>query len=1169
MFVPMTKFPKTLCLAIFVLACAAIVPAMAQTVTYTNGEIYNAPNIDTDSYDTVYFVITDASLHSYPRNLSGGGFVDYTGKSVNYYLKLTGDNTAFTGTMNVHNSDANTGLYFASTNAGFSQGTLVLGDKCYVRTAMSTDAIVSIGALEGTGFIRNDESSGHTITYQLGGANKDATFSGQIMNTYRSNVDDYPTAIEKVGTGTQVLAGNNTYSAGTTITEGTLKLSGAGTLGSGKVVNNATLEFAHDTKQTVSNAISGTGTIKKTGAGELVLNDASGFKGEVKVTDGTLTITKSGGTGTFSKESVVTVEGSSAVLSGSGTVLGYGTGSVSRLNLNNGGSLNVTSGHITLGCVMYLNDGKFTITNPDDQGDSYGSFIIDNGIHVTGGTANVIDVNRVSIRNDDHTESGGLFDVAEGAMLTVNAVVFDSAIASDKRPNVVKTGKGVLVFSAANTYSKDTVIQAGTLKLTGNGTLGSATTDITVTSSDEKMYATLELAQESGEINFTRNVKSNYYSNAATGGTQTGRLIKSGAATLNFSGNISSTGFETTAGVTNFGTEAAPNANALRLGYLRVDNGATVNYNGTETGSMTILGGGISFVGKQGNGTWNINSGSIKTETTSGNAANLKLYIGGEANADNASVGTVNIASGVTYAAGSQEIQVGSWGTGNLNIYGTMTTSALLRLAEHSGGSSGTITVYDGGSLTSNSNLFVGSYGDGLVDVKNGGSVTAKGSVTVGSYGDGEILVESGGRFESTVNMKLAAHTTNTGTITVQNGGYLKSLDIQVGSWGDGIVNNYGTIEVTDTVKIGRDGPDNTGVVNVYEGATLSANIIYPGVTMAGVLNIDGGTVTANEVALHGRGSKATGTVTITNGGSLTTGVLQLGNANYTTYAVNTTLTLDDGTLSVVNVTYPRGSYTNKVIPTVNLGKGTVITGAVDGVESIWWAAVNVNLTSADGTNIQVDADKTAIIHSPIAGNGGFVKTGEGTLVLNANNTYAGDTTVEAGTLKLTDSGTFGSGSLTVMDGAIVDVSELTSPVAFSSLTLNDNSTLKLTLTKSGSDWTLSTPYNVESAELDGSIDLLLTGDEITLDDVGILGTFITSASPIAGSIASINLDELSNLLPESTYLYYTTDNNGTLGQIALGMNGGGEGVPEPSTWALLILGAMGLLFFKKRAYNK
>ena len=926
MFVSMTKFPKTLCLAILVLACAAIVPAMAQTVTYTNGEIYNAPNINTDSYDTVYFVITDASLHSYPRNLSGGGYVDYTGKSVNYYLKLTGDNSAFSGTLNVHNSDANTGMYFASTNAGFSQGTLILGDKCYVRTAMSTDATIPIGALEGTGFLRNDESAGHTITYQLGGANKDATFSGQIMNTYRSNVSDYPVAIKKVGTGTQTFAGNNTYTGATTISE-------------------------------------------------------------------------------------------------------------------------------------------------------------------------------------------------------------------------------------------------GTIRLIGDGTLGSATSDITVTSSAASKWATLELAQESGEINFTRNVKSNYYSNAATGGNQTGRLIKSGAATLNFSGNISSTGFETTAGVTNFGTEADPNANGLRLGYLRVDNGATVNYNGGTSGVMTILGGGTSFVGKQGNGTWNINSGSIGTEATSGNLGNLKLFIGGETNADKNSVGTVNIASGVTYNAGSQEINVGSWGTGYLNLYGTMTTSALLRVAEHSGGSAGTITVYDGASLTSNTNLFVGSYGEGLLDVKNGGSVTAKGSVTVGSYGDGEILVENGGRFVSTTNIKLAEHTTNTGTITVQNGGYLKSLDIQVGSNGTGIVNNYGQIVANDTVKLGRDGASGSGTFNVYKDATLTANSIYPGVTMPGTLNIDGGTVTANEVAMHGRGTNATGTITITNGGSLTTGLLQFGNVNYKTYAVDTTLTLDDGTLSVVNVTYPRnGSYTNSVIPTVNLGKGTVITGAAEGVESIWWAAVNVNLTSEEGTIIQVDENKIANIHSPIAGNGGFVKTGEGTLILTANNAYTGDTTVEAGTLKLIENGTLGSGALTVMDGAIVDVSELTSgdPISFGSLTMNDASTLKLTLTKSGSDWTVSTPFDVDTATLAGNIDLLLAGDELTLDDVGILGTFITSDAPITGAIASINLDELSNALPESTYLYYTTGAGGTLGQLALGMNGSGEGVPEPSTWALLVLGVI-VLFLRKR----
>ena len=554
MFVSMTKFPKALCLAIFAVASLTLVPVFAAPVTYTNGEIYNAPNINTDDYDSVNFVITDASLHSYPRNLSGSGIVNYTGNSVNYYLNLTGDNSAFSGTFNVTNAGTNTSLYFSAASASIPTATLVMGDLTYVRTKVGSDATIQIGALEGTGFVRNDDSSGHTITYQLGGANTDATFSGQIMNTWRSDTDNYPVAISKVGSGTQTFAGNNTYTGTTTISE-------------------------------------------------------------------------------------------------------------------------------------------------------------------------------------------------------------------------------------------------GTLRLIGNGTLGNATSDITVTSSAANKWATLELAQESGEINFTRNVKSAWYTAAATGGNQTGRLIKSGAATLNYSANISSTGFETTAGVTNFGTTDSLNANALRLGYLRVDNGAVVNYNGAESGSLTILGGGISFVGKQGNGTWNINSGSVKTETTSQNAGNLKLYIGGETSADKNSTGTVNIASGVTYAAGSQEIQVGSWGTGHLNIYGTMTTNALLRLAEHSGGSSGDIHIYDGGSLTTNGQLHIGSYGTGTVQIDSGAKLTtngttymgstdntntgvgsmtvngtynSKGALTVGSYGKGEITIKNGGRLVSTTNIKLAEHTTNSVTITVE-----------------------------------------------------------------------------------------------------------------------------------------------------------------------------------------------------------------------------------------------------------------------------------------------------------------------------------------------------------------------------------------------------------------
>ena len=216
MFVSMTKFPKALCLAIFAVASLTLVPAFAAPVTYTNGEIYNAPNINTDDYDSVNFVITDASLHSYPRNLSGSGIVNYSGNSVNYYLNLTGDNSAFSGTFNVTNAGTNTSLYFSAASASIPKATLVLGDLTYVRTKVGSDATIQIGALSGTGFVRNDESSGHTITYQLGGANTDATFSGQIMNTWKSDTNNYPVAISKVGSGTQTFAGANTYTGTTT-----------------------------------------------------------------------------------------------------------------------------------------------------------------------------------------------------------------------------------------------------------------------------------------------------------------------------------------------------------------------------------------------------------------------------------------------------------------------------------------------------------------------------------------------------------------------------------------------------------------------------------------------------------------------------------------------------------------------------------------------------------------------------------------------------------------------------------------------------------------------------------------------------------------------------------------------------------------------------------------
>ena len=473
-----------------------------------------------------------------------------------------------------------------------------------------------------------------------------------------------------------------------------------------------------------------------------------------------------------------------------------------------------------------------------------------------------------------------------------------------------------------------------------------------------------------------------------------------------------------------------------------------------------IMGANVPLV-KDGAGELVLTGVSDFTKATTVNAG--KLILSGKGNLTGTS--GVTIASGATLeftnsnadgAGGAVTFNRTISGAGNLVKSGTGTV-ILAGANTYSGKTTvdgGKLTVSDGGKIAG-AGIDIGLTTASTMNIQSGGSVTvgsatANADVIVGSYGDGTLLVENGGSFVSTGNIKIAAHTTNTGNITVQQGGYLKSRDMQVGSWGNAVVDNYGAIEVTSDIKIGRDGNSFTGKVNVYSGATLTANIIYPGVTMAGELNVNGGTVTANTVALHGRGTNATGTVTITNKGSLTTGTLQLGNDNYQTSAVNTTLTLDDGTLSVVNVTYPHGSK-NKVKAAVNLGKGTVITGAVDGVESIWWEAVPVNLTYAAGTNIQVDNGKTVEFHGAISGTGGFNKTGAGTMTLTKANSYSGNTTISAGTLKLANSGalfgTLGTSAVTVSENGTLEIA-FASPstsVNISSIQMAKTSSFKVT----------------------------------------------------------------------------------------------------------------------------
>ena len=95
-----------------------------------------------------------------------------------------------------------------------------------------------------------------------------------------------------MGSGTLTLtAADNAYGA-TIVSAGTLQVGdgNTGSLGQGNVIDNGSLVFDYATgaSPTVTNAITGTGSLAQAGANALALTGADGFNGAIGVSDGEL-----------------------------------------------------------------------------------------------------------------------------------------------------------------------------------------------------------------------------------------------------------------------------------------------------------------------------------------------------------------------------------------------------------------------------------------------------------------------------------------------------------------------------------------------------------------------------------------------------------------------------------------------------------------------------------------------------------------------------------------------------------------------------------------------------------------------------------------------------------------------------------------------------------------
>ena len=162
--------------------------------------------------------------------------------------------------------------------------------------------------------------------------NKTATLSGNI-----SGSNDFT----KLGAGTLVLTGANSYTVKTTITDGTLQVT-AGIIPSPAplptaVVNNGALVFNQPIYGVYTFPITGSGTVTKIGSGILNLTGTSHYTGNTLVEEGTLSVN-----GMLTNTDVIVSFG--ATLAGTGSITGnvdvYGTmspgNSIGTMTINSG-----------------------------------------------------------------------------------------------------------------------------------------------------------------------------------------------------------------------------------------------------------------------------------------------------------------------------------------------------------------------------------------------------------------------------------------------------------------------------------------------------------------------------------------------------------------------------------------------------------------------------------------------------------------------------------------------------------------------------------------------------------------------------------------------------------------------------------------------------------------
>jgi autotransporter-associated beta strand protein len=791
--------------------------------------------------------------------------------------------------------------------------------------------------------------------------------------------------LAKEDAGTLVLGGANSYSGGTRVSGGVLQIAADANLGAAAgalSLDGGTLRVTGDTTSAravtlgkaggafdvdaartvaLTGALTGTGALRKAGAGTLQLSGANGYTGGTDVAAGALEALASGALGT-------------------GPVSVAGKASLAFGNTADAGKLTITAHS---GAVVAFRDAS------------------------SGGNATVVNNAGAQLHIDGLSAAGTSIGSLEGAgqvllgakALTVGGLGGNATLSGaigGTGGSIVKVGAGTLTLAGASSYTGGTTVSAGTLSV--NNKSGSATGSGAV-----RVQGGATLAGSGTIAGAVTIDKGGILAAGNSPGTLTlGALTLAAGSTLNYELGQAGVPGGALNDLVNVGgnlqldgtlniAQSAGGTFGPGL-YRLVSYGGTLTDNGLDIGTAPA---GTKAADLQ-------VQTSVAQQVNLVNRAGLSLNFWDGGDASQYNDGKLAGGDG-TWRAGSPQPSMDSWTDADGKLNGNWAQNQFAVF----GGKAGTVTVDDAGGAVriAGAQFAVDGYevqGDGIrMDAAN----------TVLRVGDG---TAAGADMTATLNVALSG----TGGLSKEDAGRLILGGANTYSGGTtvkgGVLQGSAASLQGDIVNNAEVAFDQDKAAGTYAGAmsgTGKLRKIGAGtLTLAGANSYSGGTlVDAGTLATDISGALGTGAVGVASGAVLQFG----GKADAGTLAISNAGTLalqDEATAAGASVRNAAGGQVR-----IDLAATGTSIGSLDGAGDVVLGAKTLTTGALGG-------DST--ISGAIGGAGGsLVKVGAGTLTLSGSATYSGETRVAAGTLAAGAANAFSAASSAVVaSGATLDL---------------------------------------------------------------------------------------------------------------------------------------------------